>query len=58
MAKIMLSLVDNYKQIGDNEDNKDNKYDHDLDMIYNYNSNILVKEKDYINQYKLIIRRL
>ena len=53
MAKIMLSLVDNYKQIGDNEDNKDNKYDHDLDMIYNYNSNILVKEKDYINQYKL-----
>ena len=58
MARMMLSLIDNYNQIDDNEDNKDNKHEDQLDIIYKYNSNILDNKKDYINQYGLKLEEL
>ena len=50
MAKIILSLVDNYNQLEYNEDNKDNKLEEELHQILEINSKIL-DDKD--NELKL-----
>ena len=41
MAKIILSLVDNYNQIEGNEDNKNNKHENELKTITDFNFKIL-----------------
>ncbi len=54
MAKMILSLVDNYRQIDNNEDNKGEE---ELDKISNFNKNILTDNDNItkLNQYKLKI---
>ena len=55
MAKMIISLIDNYNQIEDNEDNKNNKHEKELDTISDFNSKIL-DDRDNIsklNQYGL-----
>ena len=54
MAKMILSLVDNYRQIDNNEDNKGEE---ELDKISNFNKNILTNHDNItkLNQYKLKI---
>jgi len=55
MAKMILSLVDNYNQIVDNKDNENNKHGNELKAISEFNSK-LFDDKDYItklNQYEL-----
>jgi len=60
LAKMILSLVDNYSQILDNEDNKNNKHGEELDKIYNFNSNILDDNTNStnLNQYGLNLEDL
>jgi len=60
MAKMILSLIDNYNQIDDNEDNEDNKHEEELKKIFEFNSKI-IDNKDYItklNQYELKLEDL
>ena len=60
MAKMILSLIDNYNQIEDNEDNENNKHEEELKKICEFNSKIL-DNKDYIiklNQYELKLEDL
>jgi hypothetical protein len=55
MAKMIISLIDNYNQIEDNEDNKNNKHEKELKTIFDFNLKIL-DNKDNIsklNQYGL-----
>ena len=54
MAKMILSLVDNYRQIDNNEDNKGEE---ELDKISNFNKSILTNNDNItkLNQYKLKI---
>ena len=55
IAKIILSLVDNYNQIEDNEDNENNKYEEELKTISDFNLKIL-NDNDNItklSQYEL-----
>ena len=57
MAKMILSLIDNYNQI---EGNEDNKYKIKLDEIFNFNSKILDDKdnKTELDQYILKIEDL
>jgi len=60
IAKMILSLADNYNQIEDNEDNKDNNHEEELQTISEFNSNIL-DNKDNItilNQYEIKLKDL
>jgi hypothetical protein len=60
MAKIILSLVDNYNQIEDNEDNENNKYEEELKTISDFNLKIL-NDNDNItklSQYELKLEDL
>ena len=60
MAKMILSIVDNYNQIEDNEDNKDNIHKEELDEIFKFNSKILDDRanKANLNQYGLKLKDL
>ena len=55
MAKIILSLVDNYNQIEGNEDNENNKHENELKTITDFNFKILDDKdnKEKLNQYGL-----
>ena len=60
IAKIILSLVDNYNQIEDNEDNENNKYEEELKTISDFNLKIL-NDNDNItklSQYELKLEDL
>ena len=53
MAKMIISLIDNYNQIEDNEDNKNNKHEKELKTISDFNSSILDNKENItkLNQY-------
>ena len=60
IAKIILSLVDNYNEIEDNEDNENNKYEEELKTISDFNLKIL-NDNDNItklSQYELKLEDL
>ncbi len=60
LAKMIHSLVDNYSQIVDNEDNKNNKHEEELVKIYDFNSKILydITNNTNLNQYGLKLEDL
>ena len=60
MAKMILLLIDNYKQILDNEDNKNNKHKEELNEIFNFNLKLLYDKDNKIKleQYKLKLEDL